>query len=88
MKKLIIALASASALLGAGAASAQPYHNGWDNDHRWHDRDYRASHDRDWHGRRDHDDGRWRHRYHYGSPYYGHQVCSWRYGERVCWYQR
>ena len=78
MKTLIIALAGASALLGASSASAQPYHNNWD--HRgWHDR---AWHDRGWHS-----DWRYDHRYHYGRPYYGygHRTCAWRYGERVCW---
>ncbi|MBS0409392.1 MAG: hypothetical protein JSR86_05715 [Proteobacteria bacterium] len=66
----------------AGAAVAQPYHYDRDYDHStWHDRDWRD------HARRDNDDWRWRHRHYYGRAY-GHQVCAWRYGERVCWYQR
>lgn len=78
MKKLIIALAGASALLSASAVSAQPYYHSWDHrgshERGWHDR---AWHDRGWHGD-------WR-RYHYGRPFYGHRTCAWRYGERVCW---
>lgn len=76
MKKLLIALAGAGTLLGASAASAEPYYH---HAHGWHDRAWhnRAWHDRGWHGD-------WR-RYHYGRPYYGHRNCVWRYGERVCW---
>jgi hypothetical protein len=78
MNKLLIAVASAGALLTAGAASAQTYYH--------HDRDHRDWHDRGWHDRGWHGDWRWNHdRYHYGRAYYGHRVCTWRYGERVCW---
>lgn len=83
MNKLLIAAASAGVVLTAGSAMAQPYH---------HDRDYGhgVRHDRHWrdHARHDRDDWRWRHRHYYGRAYdRGHQVCAWRYGERVCWYR-
>ncbi len=87
MKKLLIALASVGAVLGAGAASAQTYHDNWDHRDRGADRGYndRSYNDR---GHRDHswrsDHRRWDH----GRYAYGRQVCDWRHGERVCWYQR
>lgn len=81
MTKLLIALSGAGILLSAGAASAQPYYHDYAHDRAWRDNGGR---DRNW---RD-NDWRWRHRYHYGAPYYGREVCAWRYGERVCWYQR
>ena len=103
MRKLLIALASVGAVLGAGAASAQTYHDNWDqrdhggdrgyNDRSYNDRGYHGRYDRGYHDRgyRDHGwrSSWWGHRrYDHGRYAYGRQVCDWRDGERVCWYQR
>ena len=89
MRKFLISLAGAAAVLGAGAASAQTYHNNWDH----HDRGYsdRSHNDRGYYHDRGYQDRSswWGHRhYDHGRYAYGRQICDWRYGERVCWYQR
>ncbi len=89
MRKFLISLAGAAAVLSAGAASAQTYHDNWDHrDRGYSDRghnDRGSYHDR---GYRDRSSWWGHRRYDHGRYAYGRQVCDWRYGERVCWYQR
>jgi hypothetical protein len=88
MKRLILGLIGASVLASAAPALAQGYdNNDWRDQHRYdrgQDRDDRGRYDR---GYNDRSDRGYHHRYGYGYGN-GNRVCAWRYGERVCWWQR